>query len=71
MTPLKIVISKYTFSLITMKIVPSGCQKHVDPVCPLKGISEISGVDWAISQFWKNLQELRDLLIGCDSTRPE
>ena len=38
MTPLIVVISKYTFSLITMKIVPSGCQKHFDPVCPLKGI---------------------------------
>ena len=37
----------------------------------LKGIPEKSGVDLAISQFWENLQELRDLLIGCDSTMPE
>ena len=41
------------------------------PSSPLKGIPEKSGVDLAISQFWKNLQELRDLLIGCDSTRLE
>ena len=36
-----------------------------------KGIPEKSGVDLAISQFWNNLQELRDLAIGSDSTWPE
>ena len=35
MTPLLVGIGTGTFSLITMKIVPSGRQKHFDPVCPL------------------------------------
>ena len=34
----------------------------------IKGIPPKGGVDFSISQFWENLQELRELLIGGDST---